>query len=288
MELTKEEYRLIIESSPNMIWRSGLDALCNYFNETWLKFTGKTMDQEVGIGWAEGVHPEDYDTCLATYLEAFAKHVPFEMDYRLTRNDGEYRWINDMGAPCFNKNHEFVGYVGSCIDINDIIEGQKMRDLAQNDGLTGIFNRQYFEQLANNEFNKAQRFKTDLCIGILDIDQFKKINDTYGHHGGDLILKEVAKALKNGIREFDICGRYGGDEFIFLLTSTDYEQAGLLVKRLREDFDKIKVKSEDEIITTHASFGIHQISWEDTLEKAIIDADKKLYEEKRRKYKSEL
>jgi diguanylate cyclase (GGDEF)-like protein/PAS domain S-box-containing protein len=288
MELTKEEYRLIIESSPNMIWRSGLDAMCNYFNETWLKFTGKGMEQEVGIGWAQGVHPEDYDACLATYLEAFAKHVPFEMDYRLMKADGEYRWINDMGAPCYNKSQEFAGYVGSCIDINDIIEGQKLRDLAQKDGLTGIFNRQYFEQLANSEFSKAQRFRTNLCIGILDIDQFKKTNDTYGHHGGDLILKEVARVLKTEIREYDLCGRYGGDEFIFLLTNTNVEEAGALVQRLRQEFDKIRVESEKEIITTRASFGIHQISWDDTLEKATIEADKRLYEEKRRKYKEEL
>ena len=80
------EYKIIVESSPNMIWRSGLDAKCNYFNKTWLAFTGKQMEEEIGAAWAQGVHLDDFTECLRIYLESFPKHEPFEMEYRLKRH----------------------------------------------------------------------------------------------------------------------------------------------------------------------------------------------------------
>lgn len=132
------------------------------------------------------------------------------MEYRLKRSDGVYRWINDRGVPYYLNDHEFAGYIGSCMDVTDKVEGQKMRDLAQRDGLTRIYSRQYFEQLANIEFSKAKRFQSDLCIAMIDIDKFKCINDTYGHHAGDLVLKTVAQTINDNIRTFDLFGRYGG------------------------------------------------------------------------------
>src|SRR4029078_12982329 len=97
--LSSAEYRLLVQHSRVMIWRSGLDASCDYFNETWLSFTGRTLEQEMGNGWAEGVHPDDFRGCLAHYLEPFRRHEAFEMEYRLRRHDGEYRWIFDRGVP---------------------------------------------------------------------------------------------------------------------------------------------------------------------------------------------
>lgn len=278
MKLDNAQYRIIVETAPNMIWRSGKDALCDYFNTTWLNFTGRTMEQEVGTGWAEGVHPEDYAACLRTYMEAFAKQEPFEMEYRLKRQDGAWRWIYDCGVPCYINDHEFVGYVGSCIDVTDKIEGQKMTDLAQIDGLTRVYNRQYFEQLATIEFLKALRFKLDLCIVMIDIDQFKQINDNHGHHAGDLVLKEVAQIISQGIRDFDIFGRFGGDEFILLLPHTGATEAAILIKRLENLIGNLTIKYESQIIQVSASFGAYQLHDEKSLEKIIIQADKKLYE----------
>jgi diguanylate cyclase (GGDEF)-like protein/PAS domain S-box-containing protein len=281
MKLDNDQYQIIVESSPNMIWRAGKDTLCNYFNKTWLNFTGKAMEDEVGTGWTEGVHPEDYDNCLKIYLEAFAKQESFEMEYRLKRKDGLYRWINDRGVPYYVGDHEFCGYIGSCIDVTDKVEGQKMRDLAQKDGLTGIYNRQYFEQLANVEFSKAKRFKTDLCIAMIDINSFKKINDTHGHHAGDLVLKEVAKIISDNIRELDVFGRFGGDEFILLMSNTDAAEAAIIISRLKYLIEDMEISYNDKIIRLSASMGLHQLAAEEALERVIIEADKKLYEEKR-------
>jgi len=113
------QYWNLANSGTALIWTAGIDKLCNYFNETWLKFTGRTLEQELGNGWAEGVHPDDFDKCLATYVTAFDKHEAFSMEYRLRHVSGKYRWILDMGTPNYNSNNEFIGYLGNCIDINE-------------------------------------------------------------------------------------------------------------------------------------------------------------------------
>jgi PAS domain S-box-containing protein len=125
ISLSREEYRALVEQAPIMIWRSNTAGLCNYFNERWLAFTGRTLLQEAGNGWAEGVHPEDFQQCLRTYLEAFAKREIFEMKYRLRRHDGLYRWIFDRGVPFYTSQGGFAGYIGSCIDITERVEAQE-------------------------------------------------------------------------------------------------------------------------------------------------------------------
>ena len=120
----KELYLKIFEEFPALIWRSRLDKLCDYFNKTWLEFTGRTMEQEFGNGWAEGVHPDDFDFCLKTYIEAFDKHEAFLMEYRMKNKFGEYRWIRDFGKPFFDLDNSFLGYIGSCYDITEIKDNE--------------------------------------------------------------------------------------------------------------------------------------------------------------------
>jgi len=125
-DLSPNEYRILTESSPVLIWRSGTDALCNYFNETWLEFTGRSSEQELGNGWSEGVHPEDLPDCLTTYLSSFERRSPFEMRYRLRRHDGAFRYVLDRGVPFYNEAGSFEGFIGSCIDVHDAHQAQLM------------------------------------------------------------------------------------------------------------------------------------------------------------------
>ncbi len=106
------------DNAPVMIWVSGLDKQCTFFNNTWLEFTGRTLEQELGNGWAEGVHPDDLERCLAFYTTHFDAHQKFQMEYRLRRYDGEYRWLTDVGKPSFSTLGEFTGFIGSCTDIH--------------------------------------------------------------------------------------------------------------------------------------------------------------------------
>jgi len=116
---SEQNYRTLSDSAPALIWASGNDKLCNYFNQPWLKFTGRTLEQELGNGWAEGVYPDDFAQCLATYVGAFDRREPFSMEYRLRRHDGEFRWMRDDGCPRYDINGNFIGYIGYLMDITE-------------------------------------------------------------------------------------------------------------------------------------------------------------------------
>jgi PAS domain S-box-containing protein len=116
---SEERFRLVANSAPVMIWLSGPDRLCTYFNQSWIDFTGRSFEEELGNGWAEGVHAEDLEVCLETYTKAFDRRESFQMEYRLRRHDGNYRWIFDHGVPRFNADGSFAGYIGSCIDVSE-------------------------------------------------------------------------------------------------------------------------------------------------------------------------
>ncbi len=120
-ELRESEarFRTVANAAPVMIWMAGPDKLCTFFNKGWLNFTGRSLEQELGNGWAEGVHGEDLDRCLDVYQNSFNARQPFTMEYRLRRQDGEYRWVLDSGTPRFAPDGAFLGYIGSCIDITE-------------------------------------------------------------------------------------------------------------------------------------------------------------------------
>src|SRR5712691_7552359 len=119
LRASEERFRLMADTAPVMIWMSDTDKLCTYFNHRWLDFTGRPLEQELGNGWSERVHPNDLPRCLETYVQAFDARQEFRMEYRLRRFDGEYRWILDTGVPRFQSDGSFDGYIGSCIDITD-------------------------------------------------------------------------------------------------------------------------------------------------------------------------
>jgi PAS domain S-box-containing protein len=122
-EATRQEsearFRKLADQAPALIWMSGDDMLCTFFNSTWLSFTGRAIEQEIGVGWAENVHPDDLALCLGIYQTSFAARLPFEMEYRLRRHDGVYRWMVDRGAPRYTPRGGFEGYVGLALDITD-------------------------------------------------------------------------------------------------------------------------------------------------------------------------
>ena len=115
----------LLDVLPVLVWRSGRDARCDYFNQAWLEFTGRRLDQEVGEGWVEGVHPDDREHCTREYLKAFEARTPFVLEYRLRHRDGEYRRIRDLGRPRFTASGEFSGYIGGCIDITERAEAEE-------------------------------------------------------------------------------------------------------------------------------------------------------------------
>ena len=112
-----DSFHLLADRAKVMMWTSGPDKLCDWFNRAWLEFTGRTIEQELGNGWAEGVHPDDLSRCLSVYTTAFDSRQEFSMEYQLRRHDGVYRLVLDIGSPYFSADEEFLGYFGSCIDV---------------------------------------------------------------------------------------------------------------------------------------------------------------------------
>jgi two-component system, cell cycle sensor histidine kinase and response regulator CckA len=138
LQESEERFRNMADTAPVMIWVSDTNKRCNFVNKVWLEYTGRTLEQELGAGWAEGIHPDDLDRCVATYSASFDAHRPFRMEYRLRRADGDYRWVLDEGNPRFTGDGVFTGYIGSCVDITEVkrtqaeaLANQKIESLGQ-------------------------------------------------------------------------------------------------------------------------------------------------------------
>jgi PAS domain S-box-containing protein len=128
---SEEWFRSMADTAPVLLWVAGTDSLVTFVNAPWLRFTGRRVEQELGNGWTEGVHPDDYQRCLETYLTAFHARQSFTMEYRLRRFDGEYRWLVDSGVPRFAQDGSFEGYIGSAIDITEREQLKQEREEAK-------------------------------------------------------------------------------------------------------------------------------------------------------------
>ena len=128
---SEQNFRTLSDTGMALIWTSGVDKLCNYFNKIWFEFTGRTLEQEKGHGWLEGVHPDDMQGCLDIYVGAFDRQEEFSMVYRLRRHDGEYRWLLDKGCPRYNSQGAFVGYIGHCLDVTELKRAEAEREKLQ-------------------------------------------------------------------------------------------------------------------------------------------------------------
>jgi diguanylate cyclase (GGDEF)-like protein len=169
------------------------------------------------------------------------------MTYRLRRYDGEYRWIDDSGAPFYDEAGNFSGFVGSCVDVTERIRGQQYKERAIKDGLTGVFNRQYFFDLMKEEYYKAVENDNSLSVIMFDVDNFKSINDNYGHLVGDQVLKAIADSVNQVIRDFDIFARYGGDEFVVGLPGTEALAADKVAVRIKDNINQIRIENEKNL-----------------------------------------
>jgi len=128
---SEERFRVLADNAPVLIWLAGIDGRRYYFNKQWFLFTGRTGEQEAGFGWTEIIHPDDHDRFMEIYTAAFERREPFSLEYRLRRSDGEYRWIIVKGDPRFSAGGDFIGFIGTCMDIHERIEAEKRAELLQ-------------------------------------------------------------------------------------------------------------------------------------------------------------
>jgi len=199
-ELRESEarFREMSDVAPVLIWMSGVDGLCFYFNQGWLNFTGRSQEQEAGNGWAQGVHPDDLERCLDIYSTSFQARQPFSMEYRLRHHGGAYRWILDNGVPRFDSQGRFVGYIGGCIDIEEIKRAEAEREAAH--AATEHLARMKSQFLTN----MSHEIRTPLNgvlgmaqIGYRDSDDDSKARGSFKHilDSGKLLLTVINDIL---------------------------------------------------------------------------------------------
>ncbi|WP_051938073.1 GGDEF domain-containing protein [Ferriphaselus sp. R-1] len=405
------EFQDAADNSPALIWMAGVDGLCNWFNKGWLEFTGRSIEQERGNGWAEGVYADDLQSCIEQYLKHFNAREHFLLEYRLRRYDGQYRWILDSGAPSFDAAGTFLGYNGVCFDITErkkiesVLneESQRFRSILDNlfayvalldingvvqevnkapleragyrredvvgkyfydapwwnyddqvreqliaaidsarqgkasrydveakmgnelipidfliapiydeagkvigllptavditerkrlemelhrqarlDYLTGLSNRRDFMERAQLELARTQRYGNALSVLMLDVDNFKKINDSHGHDAGDMVLKSIALTFHKVLRSVDIIGRLGGEEFAVILPETGVETALEVAERLRETISASEVALSDGLrIHFTVSIGAASINnIASNIDTLLRESDRALYKAK--------
>lgn len=183
-------FRDVMDVAPNMIWVAGDDKLCVWFNRPWLTFTGRSMAQEIGNGWTEGVHPEDFGHCMDVYVSSFDARQKFRIQYRLRRYDDTYRWVDDTGIPRYTRDGSFLGYIGSCTDIHDFRETQNqlhrrmlevvhLNRTATVGALAASIAHELNQPLTAIQSN-TDAAKSMLAAGALDLNEVKDILDDIG------------------------------------------------------------------------------------------------------------
>lgn len=234
--------------------------------------------------WETGIHPDDRPQVMATYRKCLANGEPLAMEYRRQKKNGEWVWIRSIGKfTAWTPEHQPLRMSGIHTDITaqKMVEFELVRQ-AHTDHLTGFNNRGHFMQQAEHELKRAVRYGGVLSIFMMDVDHFKKINDTYGHKVGDLVLQKLAAVCRDTLRTVDIIGRVGGEEFAILLPETTEQEAIRVAERLRLAIANAKIPLGHGLpLSITVSIGITSLmSKDDNIDVLLSVADKALYEAK--------
>jgi diguanylate cyclase (GGDEF)-like protein/PAS domain S-box-containing protein len=291
MRSTDTGWRDVVETLPQIVWITRPDGYHVYFNQQWMDFTGLSLDESLGDGWNPPFHPSDRPLASELWTSATRSGEPYEIEYRLRRHDGVYRWMLGRARPLRNNNGEIVKWFGTCTDIEEMKEAledaaqlrETLEQRAFHDSLTGLANRDLlFEQM---ELMLGQRQRKGIAVAFLDLDRFKAVNDSLGHRVGDLLLVHVADRLRAALRQGDVVARIGGDEFVAVGEVDDSMDAQLFGQRISEAV-RGRVCLVGEQVDVAASVGVTYVEPGDrtSADVALSRADDRMYEAKRKRY----
>ncbi|MEF3191003.1 MAG: diguanylate cyclase [Campylobacterales bacterium] len=219
-------------------------------------------------------HPDMSQEFFASLWSTIERGEPWRGEIKNLTKSGEVFWADTYIEPIIDIDGAILGYEAVRIDITD---KKRIEELAITDRLTGVYNRLRLDEALNHEIARAKRYYHPLSLVMIDIDYFKKINDTYGHQAGDEVLKKVAFLIKTSLRDSDVVGRWGGEEFMVLLPETSLEAALELSERLRQ---RIFEADFGEIGHRSCSFGVATLREEESVTQLVARADEALYRAK--------
>jgi len=201
LQESEARFRTMADSAPVLLWVAGTDGRCTFFNRPWLEFTGRRLEDELGEGWLDAVHPEDKPNCLQIYTHAFNRRQDFRMEYRLRRADGEYRWLLDTGVPRFGDDSRFLGYIGSCIDITDVKESQAALEYSQS-LLSGVLNSSLDGVMAFEAVRDRQGSIIDFKWLLINPAAERMVGRTSEELMGQQLLVEMPGNRQDGLFDF--------------------------------------------------------------------------------------
>ncbi|HEX5364294.1 MAG TPA: MASE3 domain-containing protein, partial [Gallionella sp.] len=254
LALAQQNLATSLKASNTGLWDWNLRTKEVFFSPEWKAQLGYLPDElpDRFSTWESLLHPDDVGPAVERVKNFLASsNRQYENEFRLRHRDGSYRWIMARGERQFDSNGTCVHLIGSHIDISERKQAeQRIQQLANFDMLTGLPNRMLFEERVKQAIGIAKRERTHLSILFFDLDHFKDINDTLGHHIGDEVLVEVGKRLKSTVRDLDTVSRMGGDEFMLLMPDSDKNGVAQVAKALLVSIAKPYLIEQSEFVVT--------------------------------------
>ncbi|MFP4288214.1 MAG: PAS domain S-box protein [Bacteroidales bacterium] len=272
-----EYYLTVFDHFPSLIWRSNTKKKLDYFNKTWVQFTGKSLESEMGDGWKKGIHPDDREKILPDFNDKLTTHKPFTLQYRLLHKSGHYRWVKNFCEPLIDFKGRFTGYIGSCFDIDDILHTQKLLQQSQS----------RYKTILHQQNDLVTRWKPDLSVSFVNNSVCKFLGKPYQEFNGipwvDLFpksekekvkqyLKTFLKNNEQGSIELEGVDQQGKSHVYQWLTAPIYDEEGKIVEYQsvgRDISDKIKKQEENQNLLTNLQYKIQELSLLNDVSKII-------------------
>ncbi|CNI31545.1 sensor domain-containing diguanylate cyclase [Yersinia bercovieri] len=313
-DLNERVVHEILEVISDGIWDWNANNGFVYRNSGWYEMLGYPVHafENTVHTWEKIIHPDDFDRVMFQF-DAYINNQSerYQIEYRCQTHEGDYIWIEDRGKVIErNRDGSVSRMIGAHRNIHDkkhrleklelknktleaLVEERTSelrkinyqlqqqldikKSLSETDVLTSAANRYLLEKVLKHEYNRAKRFCQPLSLLSLDLDNFKFINDQYGHSVGDLTLTHIVDVIRNNIREIDVLGRWGGDEFMIVLPNTQLNEAKTIAEEIRQ---LIEVMPVDGNIHVTMSLGVVELAQNEAQEQLLIRADKMLYNAK--------